>query len=730
MSLLPLEEAEGRRIGTVEYVSPSEIKVGLDVDAPSNTALNAGMPRPFPRVNGYILIPSEEGFVVGQIECLGIERSAFPKRKGPQDYGLVDLPYPLRKLSLSPVGTLTPLESPRSETVHRDVPTHRFRRGVYSFPTVGDPAILPTNEQLRDIVESGEKRRFFIGHAPLAGNAEVRVDPDRLFGRHLAVLGNTGSGKSCTVAGLIQWSLEEASSIAGRRPNARFIILDPNGEYDQVFKDKGEFFLARIFKGESEDNQLEVPLWFWNSDEWSSFMQASGRAQRPLLRRALREIRSGTDPLVEATHEEAKKQFLRRYLSSQLIGIRKELRSNGIKDEESKFGFRLRATADDLNQRLGSVPNSDQDIKNVIVRMEAALAATFKTFVKGSETIEYFRAFTEGQVNDILDALQVAVKNLGGIVYEEGPDENTPIPFDGAAFADHLEILAEQEGISHFLDTLVIRVRTMLADTQMRKIVSGQDYDLKGWLEDYIGSSEATNGAITIVNLSLVPSEIIHIVTAVIARMIFEALQRYRLLHPEGKTLPTVLVMEEAHTFIKRYRTDSEDSSSAAACCRVFERIAREGRKFGLGLVLSSQRPSELSPTVLSQCNSFIHHRISNDRDQDAVGRLLPDHLRGVLRELPVLPSRHAFLLGWATELPILTQIRELSMDQQPRSQDPDFWSVWIGKDDEGKAVERGVDWKTLAERWQGGANTDAIQPTTENDTNVEADDPGEEIPF
>jgi DNA helicase HerA-like ATPase len=585
---------------------------------------------------------------------------------------------------------------------------------------------------LRDIVESGEKRRLFIGHAPLAGNAEVRVDPDRLFGRHLAVLGNTGSGKSCTVAGLIQWSVEEASSIAGRRPNARFIILDPNGEYDQVFKDKGEFFLARIFKGESEDSQLKVPLWFWNSDEWSSFMQASGRAQRPLLRRALREIRSGTDPLADATDEEAKKQLLRRFLSSQLIGIRKDLRANAIKSDSSPFGFRLEAINDDLAQRLGSVPDCDHDISEIRAKIDGALAATVNTFPDRNtgKTVKHFRAFAEKHVMDILDVLQAAVKNLGGIVYEEGPDENTPIPFNGAGLADHLEVLAEQEGFSHFLDFLVVRIRTMLADTQMRKIVSGQDYDLKTWLEDYVGSSEAANGAITIVNLSLVPSEIIHIVTAVIARMIFEALQRYRLMHSEGKTLPTVLVMEEAHTFVKRYRTDSEDAPSAAACCRVFERIAREGRKFGLGLVLSSQRPSELSPTVLSQCNSFILHRISNDRDQDAVGRLLPDHLRGVLRELPILPSRHAFLLGWATELPILTQIRELSMEQQPRSQDPDFWSVWTGKDDQDKAVERGVDWKTLAERWQGEGNSQAVQPTPENDASVELDDAGEDIPF
>ena len=143
-----------------------------------------------------------------------------------------------------------------------------------------------------------------------------------------------------------------------------------------------------------------------------------------------------------------------------------------------------------------------------------------------------------------------------------------------------------------------------------------------------------------------------HVITAVIARMVFEALQRYVKLH--GKALPTVLVMEEAHTFIKRYKEDLDFEDAAVVCCRVFERIAREGRKFGLGLVLSSQRPSELSPTVLSQCNTFILHRISKDSDQNLVHRLVPDNLRGLLRELPMLPSQQAILLGWAVNFRFL----------------------------------------------------------------------------
>jgi DNA helicase HerA-like ATPase len=93
-----------------------------------------------------------------------------------------------------------------------------------------------------------------------------------------------------------------------------------------------------------------------------------------------------------------------------------------------------------------------------------------------------------------------------------------------------------------------------------------------------------------------------------------------------------------------------------------------------LGLVLSSQRPSELSQTVLSQCNSFLLHRISNDRDQEIVNRLVPDNLRGLLRELPSLPSQQAILLGWAAELPIMVRMNDLSMENRPHFDDPDYW--------------------------------------------------------
>jgi DNA helicase HerA-like ATPase len=693
MSQTPFEYAGSLHIGTVDFVSPDEIKVTLDIEAPDSVALNAGGPRPFPRVNGYLLVSVDEVYLVGQVEWVTVERSPFPKRRGMQDFGLVDLPYPLRRLRLNPLGML-----------HKVTPNGQFtfRRGADALPTIGAAVLLPTENQLRSIIESGERRRVKIGTSPLAGDAVVSIDPNRLFGRHLAVLGNTGSGKSCSVAGIIRWSLEQAANKRSvSTPNARFIVLDPNGEYSQAFTSDPKIE-ARIFKVDPNASELalKVPLWFWNSAEWCSFTQASAKTQRPFLRRALREVKAGRIDPTQVSVEE-RRLALRRYLSSKLITIHRDFKSGAILTDESKFGFRLMAIGSDLKSKQEEF--TDCDLKGVIDTIRTAVTATRKKFENDKrETVEYFRAFNEEQVIAIIDALRSVIADLGGVIYQEGPDEDVPLAFNGTDLADHLEVLAMEENVSQYVDFLVSRIRSFLGDMKLRSVVGDDNgTTLTQWLNEYIGSDGAKNGCISVVDLSLVPTEVVHIVTAVIARMVFEALQRHMRIHT--RALPTVIVMEEAHTFIKRYKEDGENQDAASICCQVFEKIAREGRKFGLGLVLSSQRPSELSPTVLSQCNTFLLHRISNDRDQELVQRLVPDNLRGLLRELPSLPSQMAVLLGWASELPVLVRMNDLPKSQQPRSDDPDFWGVWVGQDDEGREIIRNTDWSRIADEWQGG---------------------------
>lgn len=678
----PMANVESMQIGSVDFVSPDEIKVLLDLNAPSDVALNSGVPRPFPRINSYVLVAGEGGFLVAQIEWITIERSQFPKRRGMQDFGVLDLPYPLRKMSVVPIGVLREKTDETTKTI-----IYEFSRGIEVFPTVGDPVLIPSQTQLKSIVESGSNRRVNIGISPLAGNAAVSIDPDRLFGRHLAILGNTGSGKSCSVAGLVRWSIESAHQSKEGNPNTRFIILDPNGEYTKSFSDLKN---VQVYGAEKNEilgiEQLEVPMWLWNTAEWVSFTQASGKAQKPTLVQALRCVRDGS-----VATETKPQTSMRRYLRSILTLNQIEI-TNGTPwaggGKSKGYSETLRTWEQGLqNNRMFSAAEDA-----AIVSLKDSFNAVYTSNMSGSKE---WPKYPSTAVSSLQKEIENAYVTFGGRTTDVLPtDADIPRPFLGEDFLRSIEANAEIMNTSDYVETMIMRVKTLLSDAKLKPVIcSNTDITLKEWLDKYICPSDGTDGSITIIDLSLLPAEITHIITSVMARVTLEVLQRYRRKH-NGNTLPTVLIMEEAHTFIKRYNTDTDNENATAMCTQVFEKIAREGRKYGLGLVLSSQRPSELSPTVISQCNSFLLHRLSNDRDQELVSKLVPDNLRGLLRELPSLPSRNAILLGWASELPIMVRMNYLENKFRPKSDDPEYWNIWTQSD-------RTVDWKNLADEWQ-----------------------------
>lgn len=718
----PIEQLSALTVGTVESVSPSEIRVVLEPNAPQATALNTGVPAGFPRINGYLLIPNEAGAVVGLIVWLGVERSQFPKRTGLKDYGLVDLPFPLRKIALTPLGTLVS----RADDGYKPN-AYKLERGILAFPSVSDVAQLPTSEQMKCIIEASDDadRRVKVGVSPLAADSDVTVDPNKIFGRHLAVLGNTGSGKSCSVAGLIRWSLdaarkrrEEAAEVGaegateGERGeaeqvhtpahvdpvNARFIILDPNGEYSSAFADYPDVRLYCVPPAKGGAMPLSLPAWVLNSQEWCAFTEAKSGVQRPILMRALRELRAASSGAAGD-----RKAFLRVQLRSFYRSLVCD-RNRGAaaymdKPGKGDFGQKLHAISSSLRTLA-----SDAELREFQdVLLEAATTiretadARHKEFTNDQgELVEYYVAFDGPDVERALEALDKCVEAMPDEGRNLGINEDSPIRFDTGDFIALVEQIAAEQGQSQYVDTLVLRIRMLLSDMRLSPILTpAVDIPLEEWLNKFVGDNGSQGGALGIIDLSLISSDVLHLMIAVIARIVFEAMQRYRRIY--SVELPTVLVLEEAHTFVKRWSDEDSGTPSATQMCRqTFERIAREGRKFGLGLVLSSQRPSELSPTVLAQCNTFLLHRIVNDRDQELVGKLVPDNLGGLLKELPSLPTRHAVLLGWAVSVPTLVEIAELPEAQRPCSPDPEFWDVWTGRE------EREINWERIVEDWTG----------------------------
>lgn len=709
-NLYDYDEIRNLTIGTIESISPSEIKVLLETEAPQSVAINTGVPTQFPKLNGYVLIPNEQGAIVCVITWIGVQHSNYPKRSGLKDFDLIDLPFPLRKMYLNPLGVLKKKQDNSFE----------IERGVYSYPSVGDNVILPTDKQLTAIVENPDGK-FEIGKSPIASNASIRVNPDKLFGRHLAILGNTGSGKSCSVAGLVRWSLTAADKEKKNdQLNSRFIILDPNGEYFDAFNDLGDKkvrkFTIKLDESNSEFEQLKIPAWMWNSQEWISFSQAAPGAQRPLLLQSLLDLKRGNqlrNSNVIRIHS---------FLNSTKNALTTFLTNLPTPATYAQFmGFIgvLQNISTDLDFHVDLLPPDLVELTTTYNDLNTGYKGILQSRYWNNGTREGFNAFSHQDVSsmiDLIDKVLEVVDTQQNDISNINPD--TPLHFDLNDLIPYLEQLAQNQGgnILQFVQMLSLRMRFLFSDERLNGVVEPkEDITLIEWLNNYIGSNQAKNGQITLIDLSLIPSDIIHVVVAVLSRLTFEAIQRYRKVYK--KELPTTIVLEEAHTFLREFNFNNTN-----ICLETFERIAREGRKFGLSMVLSSQRPSELSQTVLSQCNTFLLHRIVNDRDQDLVKKLVPDSLSGLLKELPILPSRKAILVGWAFPIPVLLEMNFLKKEHQPRSNDPNFWDVWTGKE------ERNIDWKLVTDDWQGltGNSDEEEQSIIEPDsafTDIESTD-------
>lgn len=223
--------------------------------------------------------------------------------------------------------------------------------------------------------------------------------------------------------------------------------------------------------------------------------------------------------------------------------------------------------------------------------------------------------------------------------------------------------------------------------------------DLAAIIAQLVGQVDgAPNADIRIVDLSGLPNEVAGPLTGAIARLLFQ----YKLWQTaaERQRDPVLLVCEEAHRYVPASGAAEYQVAQTAV-----RRIAREGRKYGVGLMLVSQRPSDIDPTVLSQCNSWVVLRLTNGQDQEHIQRFLPDSLSGLVELLPSLTRREAIFVGDAAVLPSRIEIRELALDQLPRSQDVKFSAAWGGQ----QTTEQEI--AVVAKRWRNETTSKVVVP-------------------
>jgi hypothetical protein len=228
-------------------------------------------------------------------------------------------------------------------------------------------------------------------------------------------------------------------------------------------------------------------------------------------------------------------------------------------------------------------------------------------------------------------------------------------------------------------DRFISRLETKLNDDRLSFLLKPKkadktEYktvDLGDIIKQFTGYIDDENTNITIIDLSGIPFEVLSIVVSLISRLIFDFCFNYKIIKPKEKEVPFLLVLEEAHNYIPQ-----SEGAKYNSVKKSIERIAKEGRKYGISLMIVSQRPSEISETIFSQCNNFVAMRLTNPTDQSYVKRLLPDNISAITDSLPILEKQEALIIGDSLPMPTIVKINDLGADR-PSSNDINFKTEW-----------------------------------------------------
>lgn len=479
-----------------------------------------------------------------------------------------------------------------------------FRRGISQYPTVGDRVYVVTNDDLRSIYGRENAPNFVkVGHLASAESIPALIDVNRLLSRHSAVVGATGAGKSTTVASLLRALCDPV-----RYQSARILIVDIHGEYGTALRDLASVFRINPAVDQGQEN-LFVPYWAMSFDELLS-------------------ITLGT--LDDAS---------RGAVLEKIYSLKKEALNRTLREG---------VTADTLTVDT-PVPFS---IHRLWFEFHKAMYATHTAQQAAqSAATEALAVDASGQPIQAGDALKVI------------PPQYQPIA-QGRIF-----LSAANLNFRRPLDYLATKLRDPRFNFMFRPgpwlpgLQDPPEADLDQLLSQWLGGEHP----ITILDLSGVPSAVLNQVVGVVLRIIYDALFWARSLSEGGRERPILVVLEEAHNYLR----DDQSSSAGAAV----QRIVKEGRKYGIAAMIVSQRPSEIDPTVLSQCGTMIAMRLSNASDRSHVTSAVTDNLEGLLSMLPVLRTGEAIVVGEAVHLPLRTLLAPPSMDRRPDSADPEVFN-------------------------------------------------------
>ena len=500
-----------------------------------------------------------------------------------------------------------------------------FDRGSLLLPVPTEHAFIVEKDTLDKMFSADGDYNFPLGKLSMNKAIDLMINGNRFFSKHIAVVGSTGSGKSCTVAKMLQDIVgiaQHKNDNKDKQNNSHVVIFDIHDEYTAAFTlgEEESFTLSRL-----DIDSLQLPYWLMNSEELESMFIESNEAN---------------------SHNQVS-QFKR------AVVLNKEKHNPAVKE----------VTYDTpVYFSIAEVYNFIENLNREVI---GRLAGEDKPKLADGTLINDREIYFDKVCDFIANSTAAATRATNG-------------PFNGE------------------FNRFVSRLEAKLTDKRLRfllnaKRAGGQAHitaDFETLMKQFIGYIDKAN--VTVVDLSGVPFEVLSITVSLISRLIFDFCFHYsKLQHALGKLndIPVMLVCEEAHNYVPR-----DDHAAYRASRKSIERIAKEGRKYGLSLMVVSQRPSEVSETIFAQCNNFMSLRLTNDADQTYVRRLFPDNANAITEILPNLSPGECVVVGDAVLLPAV--IKMPLPVPEPHSQSVEVHKEW-------KEQWRDIVFAQVIERWR-----------------------------
>lgn len=511
-----------------------------------------------------------------------------------------------------------------------------FKRGISQYPTIGDQAHLVTQQDLTRIYGRPDAHNFVrVGGLASAESIPALIDVDRLITRHSAIVGTTGAGKSTTVANLIT-TLSESS----RFPSARIIVLDLHGEYQAALADRATVFRvnADVIHGEKS---LYIPYWALSFDELLRVtpFQGVGDADRSALIEKIKQLKLAS----LAAHP-------RPGVTADTMTV------------DSPIPFSIHRLWYELHRYVCST-HTAQAVNQSVATEAIEVGADGNPLLGDIMTVTppKYRPITAGGTNRVY--------------------------LSGAPLNIRRQILATESLLRDTRYDFLFRPGEWCPKPDLQHLDAQPSEDLDSLLKSWIGSDKP----ISILDLSGVPVSILMDLIGVLLRLLFDSLFWARHLAEGGRKRPLLFVLEEAHSYL--------NSSTEGAAPLSARRLVKEGRKYGLGAMIVSQRPSEIDPTILSQCGTLFAMRLPNSVDRSHVTGTASDNLEGLFNMLPSLRTGETIIVGEAVHLPLRALIDAPAINRRPDSHDP---KVFDSESQAGWNCPRhDEDYKQVVERWR-----------------------------